>query len=317
MKLSDTIRFVAPGIGGKVLLPILSHLRIESGYAVSYDGVLALACPIPVTTTCSPHADTFKRAALKVGDDFQSVLMPNGDVVLTGNKVRIQVPCSTEPFPSLNELFLGTPILAGGGLLPILKKLLPFTNELVKERPWMNTVLLRGNHAHATCGYAMAQADLPFSVPMDISVPVVAIDAMVAIKEEPVEIRACAERFTVCYSDGRFLSCPTIQTPWPDLSVILGPRETHPIPEGLFEAIHAIEPFSKDGNLWLNRDTVATVPQDGGAQATVPGLPSAGKTSFHGFRLAEPHALTMDLGGKPIAWAGEGIRGRIQVSPSY
>lgn len=323
MLLSETIRFLAPAIEkDNKILPVLNHLYITQGYAIAYTGTLALCCPVAIPDTFAPLAHEFAAAAKRVGDTFQCMILENGDITLQGNKLRVTIPCTTEPFPIPD--FQGTPTLQavpGFSLVETLRKLIPFAVPDVESRPWMGTILLRGDKAIATCGSAMAWCDLPVTVPFDVTIPVEAAQAIVSGKEEPLYLAASETRFSVGYTGNRFLSSPTIATPWPSSAAIQkfldATPAVDPIPEGFFEAARTLRPFMgkvatarvyfADGKVFLRR-------QAGAAEVTVEGLTIHGKSMMVGsMTLLEQFATHMAWDGKFVGWSGDGVRGCIQL----
>jgi len=321
--LSETIRFLAPAVGkDNKILPVLDHLYITQGYAIAYTGTLALCCPVAIPDTIAPLAHEFAAAAKRVGDSFQCMILDNGDVTLQGNKLRVTIPCTTEHFPMPD--FQGAPTLRmenGFSLVATLRKLIPFALPDSDQRPWMGTVLLRGNKAIATCGYSMSWCELPVFVPYDVTIPVEAAKAIVALDEEPVYLAGSETRFSVGYNGNRFLSSPTISTPWPSSEVIQkfldATPAVDPIPEGFFEAARTLRPFMgkvatarvyfADGKVFLRR-------QAGAAEVTVDGLAIQGRSMMVGsMTLLEQFATHMAWDGKFVGWSGDGVRGCIQL----
>lgn len=320
MLLSETVAFLAPAIvKDNKHLPILNHVRLTEGYAIAYDGILAMCCPVAIPVEACPNGEQFKAAAFSVGDEFQCVQEVNGNITLRGGKVRVTVQCSVEPYPMPD--FHGTPLVAlgehGTVFVETLKKLLPFVVEN-ESRPWMNTILFRGNRAVATCGHALAWCEVPWSTPQDVMVPAAIAKALIKLNTAPEYILGSASRFTVAYSGARYVSAPQVTTPWPNVDALLElPAPTRPTPPDFFAAIRTLMPFlgsMATARIYFKEGRIHSRGDKGIADIAVDGLPIEGKSmNVLAAKLMEAHATHLDFDGKVVGWSGNGMRGCIML----
>ena len=315
MKLTDAMRFLSPAIEKQnKILPVLSHVRITQNYAIAYNGMLAMAAPVSLPLTCSPNGLLLEKAVEKFGDEFAATQQPNGDLFFKGGKFSVTIPCTTDEFPMPD--FSGQPVMSGKGFLDALKKLLPFTTK-DDDQPWMDGILLRNGKAIATCGHTLAWMAVEMAQDVELLIPADAATAMVEIKEEPEYLACSKDRFVATYSGGRFLSYPLIHTKWPKTETLSQQPKTAPVPQGLWEAIKAVQPFTQPGEnaltFYLGEGAVASDKGGVGARMEVPGLVANCSWVYPSVRLIERYATGLLLEGKHGAWTGNGIQGRMAL----
>lgn len=317
MKLTETLKFLSPAIEKKnKILPVLEHVKITQGYAIAYNGMLAMAAPISLPLECCPNGSLLEQAVKSFGDEFSAIQKPNGDLYFKSAKFSVTIPCTTDEFPMPD--FQGAPILQGGGFVDKLKKLVQFTAR-DDQNPWQAGVLLRDGKAVATCGHTLAFCDVNIPAATDLLIPLDAVEAMIEIGEEPEYMAKGENRFVVVYSGGRFLSSPLIHTSWPNITKIIAPMTVFPIPEGLFKAIKSIEPFgigAMKNQFFMFDGKVSSTRNGSGACAEVAGLAGGWEWNHASTKLLERHARLLNMGQKLGAWKGEGIAGRFQLRPA-
>lgn len=315
MKLTETMSFLSPAIDKKNKLnPVLDHICITRGYAIAYNGMLAMAAPVPLSLECAPNGALLEQAVKRFGDEFSATQKANGDLFFRGNGFSVNIPCTTDSFPMPS--FDSTPIMAGTGFVDKLKKLLPFTNADDDNNPWMGGVLLRDGKAVATCGHSIAWCEVDIPTGIDILIPVEVVEAMVQIKEEPEYIAKGEDKFVAVYSGGRFVASPLIHTTWPSLVNIISKVEIGQIPTDFFKQAKAIEPFGTGAMrdlFYIFDDCVASHRDGSGARADVLGLVGSWELCHSSLKLIERHAKLLNLNTKLGRWAGEGIEGAIRL----
>lgn len=318
MKLTEAMRFLSPAIEKQnKILPVLSHIRITQGYAVASNGMLAMAAPVALPLTCTPNGLLLEKAVERFGDEFSATQQPNGDLFFKDKKFSVTIPCTTDEFPMPD--FRGDPVTPGKGVLDKLKKLLPFTTK-DEDNPWMGTILLRDSMAIATCGHTLAWMSVDMVAGVELAIPANAVKAMVELKEEPEYLARSKDRFVAVYSGGRFLSYPLIHTSWGRTAVLVKQPAVDPVPEGLWDAVRAIQPFAQPGTnsltFYLLPGAVASDRGGVGARMEVPGLASLTSSRswcYPSVKLIERYATGLQLEGRFGAWAGDGIQGRMAL----
>lgn len=321
MTLAETIAFISPAIDKKNnILPVLDHVRIQGNYAIAYDGELAMCCPCELPLTASPQGWTLEKAVELLTDGYQVAQLENGDLHFfsdKGAKRKIVVPCTTEAFP-MPDFNYTNPIPAPENLKEALRMLLPFCSDDEDEnRPWINTILFRHGKASATSVHSMAWCSIGTPLEVDVNIPRKAVDAILHTKDSPAWISCTERRFVAIYSDGRFLSTPSVATSWPALvSKLIEPviMETDATP--LVEAMATISAFvPKYGDFHFVNGTVASEPDGRGASCEVPLLPGMEGMAYagEGYKQCAKHMKRYAIKGKMLAWRGDKIEGRNQL----
>lgn len=311
MKLQEAMAFIRPAIKGTPTLPVLEHVCISGGYLVAYNGLLAMCCPVTFPEAALPHAKTLAKAAAAVGGELLVSKQNNGKhLVIAGNGVTVNVPSTTDEFPMPD--FQGTPVLQGVPILRVLKTLLPFTTDY-EQRPWASTILLKGRHAWACNIVSAVRMELSAELPEGLSVviPAMAAEALVATGEEPEVLYASETRFVAQLPGSRFVSAPTVTTPWPVLDFDAHfMRQGSAAPEGFFRGLAVLEGFLGTlDEVWIGAGGLKVGNKVLEGASFRVNTPDVGKTSLLSLRLIERYAKTICFAKRPIVWHGEGIEG--------
>lgn len=319
MNLSDTIKFIAPAICKKnSTLPVLNHVRFVGGYAIAYDSELAMCCPCDLPLTASPQGWTLEKAVEQLGQGYQVVQLPNGDLEFVssdkGAKRRIIVPCTTDEFP-MPDFNYTNPLPAPSDFRSALRSLLPFMfDKEDANRPWVRTILLRHRKAVATSGHTIAWRPLDIPEDVDVNIPRKAVEAIVSTKDDPAWIACTPTRFVAIYNDGRFLSTPSVSTPWPTkIADLIQPVQIHMDIGPLFAALASIAPFiPRDESFYCVNGTVATEPDGRGASCEIvlPAIMEGKHIAGDWYRQCAKVAKRFSAHGTWLAWDGDEIEGR-------
>lgn len=323
MNLTDTIKFISPAIDKKnTILPVLDHVRIVGGYAIAYDGELAMCCPCDLPLTASPQGWTLEKAVELLSDGYQVVQLPNGDLEFVsatkGAKRRVVVPCTTDEFP-MPDFNYANPLPAPADFKETLRALLPFCYDKEdKNRPWISTILLRHGKALATTVHTLAWKRSGVPLDVDVNIPRKAVEAMLATKDDPAWISCTPLRFIAIYNDGRFLSTPSVATSWPKASVetLITPLIMDKDITPMLDAMSAVAGFvPKEGEFYFIDDAVATEPDGRGAscELEVPPLLKGRYIVKEWYALAAKVAKRYSLHGDVFAWRGDAIEGRYKL----
>lgn len=243
----DALKFVQGAVAKKDFVPVLTHVHIKDGMIQTYNGSLMLCSPIDLSLDCSPRATPFIKAIQTCKDTIQMSITPTGRLSIKSKGFRTLIECSSEPFPAI-ELEGERLPLPGAGLLPALKALEPLIAEDA-SRPWARGILLNGKTASATNNIIVAQLWLDFAFPRIINIPHSAVNELLRIKREPVEMIVTENTVTFIYDDERWLRTQLYATKWPDINGFFKARvnpNAEDIPDGFFEALEDIAPFTDD-----------------------------------------------------------------------
>ena len=253
MELLQALKFVAGAVAKSDYLPALQHLAIGGGYAVSFNGQVALCAPVVLDLTACPRADIFAKAIAACTEPAQLHLTSLGLVVKSG-LLQVTVPCSQDTFPRVAPEGFDCPI--GGIFLPALKLLEPFVSTDTARQAF-NGILLRGQSAFATNNVVLVEHWLGHMLPVDINLPLAAVRELLRIGEEPTRLQVCERSATFHFPDGKWLRTLLYPTTWPaSLTSLLAHTEAAPLPDGFFAALAQLAPFGE--TVFLHNDYIET-----------------------------------------------------------
>lgn len=309
----DKLQFVQGGIARKDIVPVLKHYRISDGRVFSYNGVLALSAPIDIDLDVMPEAGKFYRA-LQVCEDTVSLhVTPAGRLAVTSGSFKAYVECSNADFPQVEPE--GRHLELSGKLLPALRSLSRFISDDA-SRPWSRGVLLVGGSAYATNNIILVEQWLGYAMPQPVNIPVVCVDELLRINEEPVGVQVSETSITFHFDGERWLRSQLLDLSWPNVAEIVDvEHDAQPLPGEVFQACETLSPFTdKDGKLYFNENTVGTNAEDDvGAHLDIPCQDAQGIYHAKQFLKLKGIATSLDWScyPKPCAFFGDKLRGVI------
>lgn len=225
-----------------------SHCRLASGYAVAFDGVLALGHPIDEELNLCPH--TYRLIdALKRCKQALSITQLEGDkLVIKSGGFRAVIPClnpAALPYagPDVKAGTIDETIKEGFALLnPIISGTAATTLEA--------SLLLQNNSMVATDRQVMLEYWHGINLPDGLAVPKQAVTAVCKINLPLIGIGVSNTTVTFHYEGGAWLRTNLYADKWPDIGRVLNNGDhtkAAPIPPALFDAVDAVASFSPDG----------------------------------------------------------------------
>lgn len=225
-----------------------SHCRLAKGYAVSFDGVLAMGHPIEDELELCPH--TFRLIdALKRCKQALSITQLDGDkLVIKSGGFRAVIPClnpAALPYamPDPNVGTIDNSIRDGFAMLnPVVSGAGHTTVEA--------SLLLQNNSMVATDRMFLLEFWHGINLPDGLAVPKDAINAVCKIKLDLVGIGVSDRTITFHYDGGAWLRTQLYGEEWPDTGRVLNQGDPHTakeVPPALFDAVEAVASFSPDG----------------------------------------------------------------------
>lgn len=308
------LKFVMGAVSKKDLLPALTHFRIEGGTVRSFNGTLAICCPIPLDIDCVPKAETLVRAIQHCDETVVLSMTPAGRLSVKSGAFKALIDCVAEETPHVEpegDRFE----IDGEALLAALKTLAPFIGDDA-SRPWSNGVLLLGHSAYATNNITLVEYWVGSAFPICCNVPRAAIREMIRIGEPPLWAQATDNSITFHYSGDRWIRSQLFETSWPDLPKILSTQsnqtEINPV---LFESLLKLKPFAdKLGRVFIKAGVISTHGDNAeGASFEIPELNVEGIYQIEMLSLLKGVVKTIDFSTypKPCMFTGDRLRGAI------
>jgi hypothetical protein len=295
-RLLDALKFcqlAAHSIGQ----PYQSHIRLDQGRAIAFDGVLAAGMVVPNETSACPHLGQLVSALSRCGEqvgitqvDFERLSVRSGPFKAVVDCID---PASVPPIaPDAPALAVDARLLRALARAALLAA--DASQEVVTASVWLTS-----QYAYGTNKAALFRFEHGFNLPGDLVIPKTAINALVKSGKEITHIGASSNSATFWFDDGSWLRTQLYTDPWPTAAVlsILGER-TAPttMPVNFFEAIEAVKPFSPMGNVYFTTSGVCSHNDEAkGAKYDVSDL-NPGLCFNSAFLLMfEPHAETIDM----------------------
>lgn len=312
----NELRFVQGAVGKKDLIPALTHFRIENNTIRSFNGTLALCCPIPCDLECTPKAIPFVKAIQLCKETITLNLTKNGRLSVRSGSFSSFIECVPEEVETPHVLPEGEEyVVNGAALLEAFKTMLPLIGDDA-SRPWSNGLLLRGQSAFATNNVIAVEYWIGSDFPSECNIPRECIVEMLRIKETPLRMQLTDKSITFHYEGGRWIRAALLATNWPDMSKVLNAKTNpKPIPSEFFDALLNLEPFSdKLGRVYIYSNNLSTCLEEGeGANYKLPGLGFEGVYQISMLKLLQGIATSADMSSYPAPchFYGDRLRGAI------
>ena len=314
--LLEALTFIQGAVAKKDFVPVLTHVSIKDGLIQAYNGKVTLCSPIELALDCAPKAVPFIKAIKTCKDTIQMNITPTGRLSVKSKGFRTLIECSPEPFPSIDLEGERLP-LPGAGFIAALKVLEPLIAEDA-SRPWARGILFDVKTASATNNIVVAQLWLDFKFPHRINLPHDAVNELIRIKREPVEMIIAENHATFIYDNGSWIRSQLYSTKWPDLDGFFKNRvesKSQPVPEGFYDSLRDIAPFVDPlYRCHISNGKVATFADpDLATTSEVPELRGEGIYNITQLLLLEGIAtkLNFEAWPAPAAFFGDRLRGSV------
>lgn len=246
--MKEALHFVKGAIARKDFIPELTHFNISDGRIVGYNGDMALSSPIGVDIRAKPHAQTFIKAVNSASDEVALSLTKAGRLSLKSGKFRALIDC----LPDTADRFIipeGQVVDLGENFIDCIKSLSPFMG-IDASRPWATGIMLRSGSALATNNICLVEYWHGNILPFSINIPKPAIAELLRIGENPVKVQLSQNSISFHFSGDRWLRTQLLAINWPDQVNGILECEGSPtdIPEGIFEALETLKPFTDDSS---------------------------------------------------------------------
>jgi hypothetical protein len=183
------------------------------------------------------------------------------------------------------------------------------------SRQWARGILFRGRSAFATNNVVLVEYYLGSEFPIEVNIPLVAIEELIRINELPESMLLAENAVTFKYSGDRWLRTQVYTTQWPEVNRVLeGEVNLQP---SVISVSHIDEMFpflDETGRLHLKPGELATSQEEGtGAKLELPLLQHTGVFSAKMLRLALDLQEQIDLSAypNPCRFVGKNLRGAI------
>jgi len=307
------LQFVKGAVAKKNFDPTLTHFLIRERRVWGFNGIIGLSSPIQCDLDIAPQGLQFLRALAACKETITLHLTDKGQLCVSSGGFRTLVECvKPEEHKALPPA--GDFVELPGNMLNAIKTLEPFIG-FDASRPWACGILFRGRSAYATNNIIATEYWLGHEFPITVNIPVQAVRELMRIGEEPLGLQVNEDRLTFYYSGHRWLMTKLSALTWPDITAALDHNASDqmiPPPEGLFEALDIIAPFTDDmGRVTFDGSRITTGDSADATAVEFEGCPASGSYNCDQLLALKSVAHRVDFAAypRPVPFVGHNLRG--------
>ena len=314
--MKDALKFVKGAVAKKDFVSALKHVHIQDGVIQAFNGSIALSSPIAFKHNLTPIAADFIKAVEKCKDEPKISVTKGGKLKVSEGSFKVFVKVTEEVYPAVQPV--GTLYDCDSNLLECFESLHPFIGTDA-AKPWSMGIIIRDGYAYATNNVVLACYTKPVKFPFNIVIPKNAVDEILRLKQEVIQIQMDEKSATFHFNDSRWMRTNLIACNAPDFYPIFSKcsfdqKELQAIPEDLYERVDNLKPFlhPKIPTLIFRQDGVFTDQDDEGASDTEYSFP-LGVFRFEPLQkvLLTATAWNLNYYPAPCPFVGENVSGVI------
>lgn len=290
-----------------------THVLLANNWATAHNGVIGVGEPISEDLYACPNAFMLRDALSKCGEGF-SITQLDYKLSIKSGKFKALVPCI--PPENLPCSFPDASIAQiDNRLRDAIAVVSPITeneNSVVTA-----SILIYNGSVTATDRKLILQAWHGISLPT-LALPKAIIGPLVKNTKTLNGFGFSNSSCTVHYDDKSWLKSQFFAEQWPNVDDILNKKTNlWDLPEGFYEAVKALEPFSEDGNVYFDNNVMRSHPsEDKGASYEVYGLPRGPIHNIKQLKIVEPYMKKVDFlvphhNSKMMFFQSDKVRGAI------
>lgn len=269
-----------------------THVQLKQNWAIAFNGILAAGEPIKEDLIACPNAHILKEALAKCGQSF-SITQLQDKLSIKEGKFKALVPClpiediqSASPDPIVAELNNQFALS-----IEAVSKIPEDENRVVTA-----SILVQNGSVFATDAKIMLEHWHGVNLPK-LVLPKSVIKPLSKSSKQLTKFGYGNSSCTFYYEDGSWLKSQYFAEDWPDIRPILDKKtNAYPVPEGLFEAIRALDPFSETGFVYFDSNIIRSHPDpEAGASYEVYGIPKGPILNIDQMLTLEPYIKTIDF----------------------
>lgn len=285
-----------------------THVQLRGNWAIAFNGILAAGEPIQEDLTACANAHILKEALAKCGQSF-SLTQLQDKISIKNDKFKALVPCVP-----IEDVQTAAPDPIVADLSPAFSLSIEAVSKIPVDESNVITasILIQNGSVFATDRKIMLEhwhgIDLPKLV-----LPKAVIKPLTSNGKKLAKFGYGKSSCTFYYEDGSWLKSQYFAEDWPDVGQILNkPSNPHPVPEGLFEAVRALDPFSDTGFVYFDSNVVRSHNNtEQGASYEVYGIPKGPILNIDQLLILEPYIKTIDFTKEISLFFGDKCRGAI------
>ena len=291
-----------------------THISLRNGWAVAFNGVIAMGEPIKEDLATCPNGLLLKEALSKCGQGF-SITQNEHNLLIKSDKFKALVPCL-----ALTELQPAFPDPPCALISDAFKHSLSLVAPLALDEGSVVTasVLIHNGTCISTDRLVLIQAWHGIDLPPMLALPKALIKPLISNPKKLAQFGLSKSSCTFYYEDGSWIKTQFFNEKWPDVGTILDKKASPwPIPENFYTGVKALEKFSETGFVYFDSNVMRSHEEDlKGASYDVYGLPKGPVLNIKQLKMIEPLIKTVDFlvphcNHKMTLFFGERVRGAI------
>ena len=291
-----------------------TYCLLRNHFAIAVTREVIIATPIQDDIDASPHTYTLMDALSSCKKEIAISQLSKFDLMVKSSNFLAQIKCIDFEYTDYMTMpdDLRWPI--DNSIVNAFKSIGDIVDEK-SEVAAFSHVLLQANSAVATNGTSLIEYWHGVQLPPNMMIPKLAIKAMVKSGKDLIGFGWTGGTITFHFSDGSWIKTVLSGEKFVNyLPVVndLSPYENCvEIPSNFFEGIKAIEPLSKDGNVYLTSTGICT---DNNTMFEIEGLPD--DLGFNIKQLLQLEniikSVNYNVSNNQLDFYGENIRGIIK-----
>lgn len=290
-----------------------THVLLQDNWISAHNGIIGIGEYIDETLYAAPNAIMLRNALAKCGDTI-SITQLETKLSVKSGKFRALVPCI--PPENLTRAF-PDPIQAqiNNSLRSALEAVAPIPID--ENRTVTASFLLYNGCAFSTDGKIILQAWHGLSLPT-LVLPKSVLSPIAKCNKDLIGIGFSDTSCTFHFENNTWIKTQLFETPWPNVNHILNKEPIlRTLPEGFYDAVNALEPFSEDGNIYFETNKMLTHSSDEkGASYEIYGLPNGPMFNIKQLKIVEPYMKKVDFmvehhNSKMLYFQSDTVRGCI------
>lgn len=297
--------------------PYETHVLLKDNWATMYNGIIAGGERITENLNICPQSDLLIQALSKCGQTIAYTQLDTGRLSIKSDKFRAIIPCLP-----LDEMPIQYPDEQIAVVDDRLKVAISAVSPLSKEGDdsiVTASILINRGSVLATDRQVMIEYWHGIDLPPYLALPKAIIDPLTRNVKKLSGFGLSSSSCTFHFEDKSWLRSQFFAEKWPDIRPILDIScSPDPLPEGFYEAVKALEPFSDDGYVYFDTNVMRSHRHaDAGASYEVPGLPRGPIMKIKQLKMIQSLIKTVDFqvrnkhNQRMTFWFGENVRGAI------
>ena len=293
------------------------YCHFQPGWLVGYDGVIAAGARVTEHIPAAPNTDLFRHAVARAGNPYSITVLPAGDIVVRGHRVRATIPCL-----ALTEIPNVLPDVPQRAVNEHFRRALLDCSKLTTNKAVSiiaAALFVKHNSVVASDGPTIIESWHGCELGSSFLLPREFADSVGKVKHMPTSFGFGAETFTVWFGDDYWLRTNVYKATYPDTDVHFAymqscATELRPIPPDMLGAIETLKPFRESDYLTLTDTGLNTSSELTGASATFEHyMTYRGPYPTPGLRMAATHGKHIGFADKGSYWYGPTMRGITQL----